>query len=150
MRIAITIIILSFITGCASITKESRWIDAGDNPAQLLVYRDAGGHSKAMAANFGSSQHYIVDIMEKEFIDILLPPGEEIFKTAGDGSTGGTFKITLSPNTKTCLKIEPNPAQWAAVAIPILLAVIPAYNVNEVECPSEDYLASFKRLSIEL
>ena len=150
MRTVIAIIIFSVITGCASITKESRWIEPGDNPAQLLVYRDAGSHSKAMAANFGSSKNYIVEIMEKEYIDILLPPGKEIFKTSGDGSTGGTLNITLSPDTKTCLQIESNPAQWAAVAIPILLAVIPAYNVNEVECPSEEYLASFKRLNIEL
>lgn len=151
MRIIIVIFVFFLMSGCSSITKEPRWNNAGSPSSTLLVYRDAGGHNKAMPANFGSSKNYIVGLKDKEYIKLSIPSGEETLKVAGAGSTSETIRVNLDPNESKCIKIEPNAAQLSAavVAIPVLLAAIPTYHLIDVECPTEDYLSSLSQLGLE-
>ena len=135
MKIIPVIFLIILMSGCTSITKEPRWHNAEEPTSMLLVYRNAGAHSKTMAANFGSSRNYIVGIKEKEYIKLSIPSGVETLKVTGNGSSNATIRVNLAPNESTCIEIEPNAEQLAAVAVavPILLAGIPTYNITDVK-----------------
>lgn len=143
MRLILIFSLLLTTVGCASISKEESWSESVDTPSELLVFRVSGSHSKAMAAYFGSDKNYVVALKEETYSILEVPLTVSNFRVMGQGSTSSSIRLDLEPEKRTCLKLESNPAQWAAIAIPILLAAIPAFKSEEVECPNEEFFAKY-------
>lgn len=150
MQKTIIAVLMILVAGCASISKEEKWSKKNENMADLLVFRDPGSHSVALSAYFGSAENYVVGLSEKQYTTFSLPAGEQVFQAKAQGSASSSLTLLLEKDKKTCVRLIADPAQWAAMAVPILAAVVPAFKIESVECPSGSLLASYKRVSVKL
>ncbi len=146
----IIIALITLIGGCASIHQEPRWSSSNDSVTELIVFRDAGGVNRGMAAYFGSEDNYVLAVKTKEYSKLEIPSGKHTFKIMGNGATSSKFELTLEENEVHCIRISGNPGQFVAVVVPTLLAVIPSFTATEVGCPSNDYFDKYSQITAKL
>ena len=150
MRKIASLLLVLFVSGCVSIGEEPQWNRDIGNSSDLVVYRESGSHSKALKAYFGSSANYVVSLREKEYVKMHLPTGEHEFRVKANGSASTTLSTKLMLDRKTCIKLKADPAQWVGAAIPIVGMAMPAFSIEEVSCPEDEYFSSFKKVEVQL
>ncbi len=119
--------------------------------AEVLIYRESSVLASLGGLIFGANRQDYVILSNGSYAQIYLSPNTyEFFVRSTGADQPYVLGITLSANTRKCLKGYPNPSN-----ILKSLLFIPAYYMGntflleEVACPSSEELPKYSKVAVQ-
>jgi hypothetical protein len=137
------------VTSCVAIKEGAKWPGEGNSgTADVLVFRDPGTHSRAIAMYVGPSDTYVVRLEEKQYAILHIPAGEQLLRVNAQGSKAFVLAISVRQGQMQCIRGTANSEAWESLLLFPLFAVIPGFKAEEVTCPDAAYLSSFTQVIV--
>lgn len=135
------------LSGCAGPALVQPEVAEGDAAATVLVYREPSFNSGLVALHFGEDGKVFLALRNGQYGHVQVSAGARRFSVGATGTQNYYLDVDLMPGTTTCVRAFPDPANIAKVAVPILMNLTNAFKMELVECPGEEFLAEFERVS---
>lgn len=133
-----------FIAACASISTDVKLTHEGVPQAELLVFREPALLAGGMGLYFGESDKYFFILENGEYSRVKIDAGEHVFQAKAHASPAFDLKVDVKTGKTTCIKGKANPKVAGVVLIPLVGNMVSSFMLEEVECPSDDVLKSYK------
>ena len=140
----LSLLLLIGVSGCTTIHKDIQHVTNTQTSAELIVYRESGFMAGAVDAMFGENDKYFMELANGEFARFLIDSGKHTFQVDVDGAPEFELKVTLNPNSTTCIKVESNPKLAGTALIPLVANLNPNFVMSEVDCPEQSYLKGYQ------
>lgn len=135
------------LSGCAGPALVQPEVVEGAASATVLVYREPSFNSGLVALHFGEGGKVFMALRNGQYGHVQVSAGARRFSVGGTGTQNYYLDVELAPGATTCIKAFPDPANIAKVVVPLLMNLTNAFKMELVECPGEEFLADFERVS---
>lgn len=142
----ITLTLAVVLSGCAGPQRVQPDIGEGLASATVLVYREPAFNSGLVALHFGEGRNVYLALRNGQYGVVQVAAGLRHLTVGATGTKDYHLEVQLAPDTTTCVRAYPDPANVAKVIVPILMNLTNAFKMEIVECPSEEFLAEFERV----
>ena len=140
----ICVLLSVLISGCASVSSDVKLTHEGVPQAELLVFRESASLAAGMGLYFGESDNYFFVLSNDEYARVKIDAGGHLFQAKAHASPAFELKLNLDPGKTTCIKGHANTAAAGAMLIPIIGNTVSSFVLEEVDCPSEGVLKTYK------
>lgn len=135
------------LSGCAGPQVVPPEVAEGEASATVIVYREPSFNSGVVALHFGADKKVYLALRNGQYGQVQVAAGARRFSVGGTGTQNYYLDMDLVPGTTTCIKAFPDPANIAKVVVPLLMNLTNVFKMEVVECPGEEFLADFERVS---
>ena len=132
------VLLLVLVSACVSVSTDVKLTHEGVPQAELLVFTSRSG------LYFGESDKYFFVLSSDEYARVKIDAGGHLFQAKNHASPAFELKVNLDPGKTTCIKGHANPVVLGAVLIPIIGNTVNHFVLEEVECPSDEVLKTYK------
>lgn len=137
------------LTGCAAPQVVQPVVADGEASATVLVYREPSFNSGLVALHFGADGQVYLALRNGQYGQVQVTAGARRLSVGGTGTQNFYLDADLATDSMTCIRAFPDPANIAKVAVPLLMNLTNAFKMEVVECPDEESLADFERVSAD-
>jgi hypothetical protein len=119
------------------------------NQSTLLVYREWAFNAGGADAVFGSAQKDWVALDTKSYVVLQIAPApHEFFVRSTQADQPFVYKAVVSQGDTKCLRVFPNPNNFAKALAPISYMAGNTFMLEEAACPSPETLVGFSKKSV--
>lgn len=134
------------LAGCTPMRPVHLATPATSNQSTVLVYRDFFVNAGAIEAIFGAGQQDWVALSSNTYAPIVLEPAAyEFFVRSNQADQPFVFKSSAALGETKCLRVFPNPNNFAKALMPVSSYAGNTFKVEESVCPSPDALKKFEK-----
>lgn len=140
-------ILASLTSGCVTLSKDVNLTSGASDKSTLLIYRERAFFAALVSLYIGKDDKYFMKLRNNQYDEIEINSGEHLLQAKADASPASLLTVILEPNAKICLSAKPNPDLAAAMIVPLVANMIPTFLLEEVECPGDQKLSEYERVS---
>jgi len=138
------VLLLVLVSACVSVSTDVKLTHESVPQAELLVFRESAVLASGSGLYFGESDKYFFVLSNDEYARVKIDAGGHLFQAKVHASPAFELRLNLHPRKTTCIKGHANTAAAAAVVIPIIGNMYSNFVLEEVECPSDEVLKTYK------
>lgn len=139
-------VLVLLVSACSSISPNMRIATDGNDQTEVIFIRPAAFPAAASGMLIGFNDQYFGSIRNNQFMKVEIDSGTYNFQVKANGSPAFSYKVTLVPNAKICLKSNINPAVAGAAIIPLLANMVSWFQLSEIPCPEDKFFAEYSEV----
>lgn len=148
-KICAAVGVILVLSGCAPAKLVPMSRPQETNQSTLLVYRESAFNSGGVDAVFGSGQQDWVALGTKSYAVLqITPDSHEFFVRSTQADQPFVFKATVVQAETKCLRVFPNPGNFAKALLPISYMAGNTFMLEEAVCPNAEILAGFGKKTV--